>query len=47
MDLAAGVYLSEAQNSIPPPFTNCIRVYSILIPTGKGGREKDTQLGCK
>jgi hypothetical protein len=22
---------------IPPPFTHCIRVYSILIHTGKGG----------
>ncbi len=35
---AAGVYLSEAKNPIPPPpLTNCIRVYSILIHTGKGG----------
>jgi hypothetical protein len=35
--VAAGVYLSEAQNPIPPPLTHCIRVYSILIHTGKGG----------
>jgi hypothetical protein len=33
---AAGVYLSEAQNPIPP-LTKCIRVYSMLINTGKGG----------
>jgi hypothetical protein len=35
-DFAAGVYLSEAQNPIPPPHTHCVRVYSILIHTGKG-----------
>ncbi len=32
----AGVYLSEAQKP-RPPLTHCIRVYSILIRTGKGG----------
>jgi hypothetical protein len=37
MYFAAGVYLSEAQNPIPPPFTHCMRVYSILIHRGKGG----------
>jgi hypothetical protein len=26
-DFAAGVYLSEAQNPIPPPLTHCIRVF--------------------
>ncbi len=34
------IYLSEAQNFIPPfPYTlyTCIRVYSILIDTGMGG----------
>jgi hypothetical protein len=43
MDFAAGVYLSEAQNPIPPlSYTlymciiQCIP-YSILIHTGKGG----------
>jgi hypothetical protein len=35
MDFAAGVYLSEAQN--PIALTHCIRVYSILFHTGKGG----------
>jgi hypothetical protein len=35
---AAGVYMFEAQNPIPPTLTHCIRVYSILIHTGKGGR---------
>jgi hypothetical protein len=33
-DFVAGVYLSEAQNPIPP--THCKRVYSIPIHTGKG-----------
>jgi hypothetical protein len=37
MDFAAGVYLSEARNPIHP-LTHCIRVYSIFIHTGKGGR---------
>jgi hypothetical protein len=38
-DFAAGVYLSEAQNPIPPPppLTHSIRVYIILINTDKGG----------
>jgi hypothetical protein len=52
MDFEAGAYLSEAFSppmasySSPPPLralTHCIRVYSILIHTGKGGeltREK-------
>jgi hypothetical protein len=34
----AGVNLSEAQNLKPPP-THSIRVYSILIHTGKQRRE--------
>ncbi len=34
MDFAVGVYLSETQNPIPPPPR--IRLYSILIHTGKG-----------
>ncbi len=42
--MAAGVYLSEAQNPIPspPPYTltHYIRVDSILIHTGKGGVEE-------
>jgi hypothetical protein len=41
-DFAAGVYLSEAHNPIPP-LTHCIRVYSILIHTGKGERESRTR----
>jgi hypothetical protein len=34
-DFATGVYLSEAQNPIPP-LTHCIRVCSVLIHTGGG-----------
>ncbi len=30
-------YLSEAPPLHTPPFTHCMRVYSILIHTGKGG----------
>jgi hypothetical protein len=49
MDFAAGVYLSEVQNPIPSPlYTLCsIRVYSILIHTGKGvgGRELNQREG--
>ncbi len=52
-DFAAGVYLPEAQNPIPPPL-HCIRVYSIIIHTGKGGGgeswtrvEQFTKLGRK
>jgi hypothetical protein len=37
-DFAAGVYLSEAQNPIPPPQT-LYTVYQVLIHTGKGGGE--------
>jgi hypothetical protein len=37
-DNAAGVYMSEVQNPTPPSLTNCIRVYSILIHSGKGRR---------
>jgi hypothetical protein len=41
MDFAAGFYLSEVQIPIyPHPITNCIRVCSILIHTGKGGGGK-------
>ncbi len=39
-DFVSGVYLSEAKDPIPPsppPPTNCTRVYSTLIHTGKGG----------
>jgi hypothetical protein len=39
-DFAAGVYLSEAQNRIPPPpplETVYVYIYSTLINTGKGG----------
>ncbi len=37
-DFEADVYLSEAQSPITsPPFTRCIRVYSTLIHTGRGG----------
>jgi hypothetical protein len=34
---AACICLSETQNPIPPLFIHCIRVYSVLIHTGKGG----------
>jgi hypothetical protein len=44
-DFAAGVYLSKAQNLIPPPPTHCIRVYSILINKGKGGRVREGHKG--
>jgi hypothetical protein len=36
---AAGVYLSEAQNPIPPPLTYCITVYVCtvyLVTQGRG-----------
>jgi hypothetical protein len=44
-DFAAGVYLSELRppslldpyTPPPPALTHCKRVYSTLIPTGKGG----------
>ncbi len=39
-DFATGVYLSEARNPIPPPFTLCI-VYAVYIFTqGRGGGEE-------
>ncbi len=40
MDFVAGVYLSEAQNPIPPPPPPYMRIcgYSILIHTIEGGR---------
>jgi hypothetical protein len=38
MNFAAGVYLSKAQNPIPPPPAHCTRVYSILILTVKEGK---------
>ncbi len=41
MDLAAGIYLFEAQNQIPPPLTHCIRVY--LFTQGRGGGESWTR----
>ncbi len=35
---AAGVYLSEARNPIPPPFlTHCIRVYRTLYLSHREG----------
>jgi hypothetical protein len=42
-----GRCLSEAQNpKPPPPLTHCIRVYCILIHTGKGGGgEMNQRLG--
>jgi hypothetical protein len=45
-DFATGVYLSEALNHIrlPPPLTHCIRAYSILINTEKGGRGRVERL---
>ncbi len=45
MDFAAGIYLSEAQNPIPPPLHTVYvyTVYSILIHTGKGGGEELNQ----
>ncbi len=36
-DFAAGVYLSEAQNPLPP-ITHYKRVYRIITHTGEGGR---------
>jgi hypothetical protein len=39
--LQQGVYLSEAQKPIPTPLTHCIREYSILIHTGKGGEGEE------
>jgi hypothetical protein len=41
-DFAAGVYLSEAQNPIPPPYTHCIPD-TILIHTVKEGRRVETE----
>ncbi len=38
MDFAAGVYLSEAKDLVPPPpntLYTCIQ-YTVLIHTGKG-----------
>jgi hypothetical protein len=37
----AGVHLSEDPSPTlhtPPPYTHCIRVYCIIIHTGKGGK---------
>jgi hypothetical protein len=40
MDFGAGVYLSEAQNPIPPLYNVYVYpLYSILIHTGKGAKE--------
>ncbi len=44
-DFAAGVYLSEAQNPIPPPLTHCILVCSILVQIEKGGGELNQREG--
>ncbi len=41
MDLAAGVFLSEAQNSIPrPPYT---QVYFFTQGKGEGGRSVESE----
>jgi hypothetical protein len=45
MDFAARIYLSEVQNTIHSPLTHCIRVYSILIHTRKGGEELNQREG--
>ncbi len=50
-DFAVGVYLSEAPSpptisyTLPPPLTHCkrVRVYCILIHTGKGGGKRRTR----
>ncbi len=48
MDFAAGVYLSEAQNPIPPPLTHCIctcKRYTFYTGKwGKGGGESQRGL---
>jgi hypothetical protein len=41
-DFAAGVYLSEAQNPLPP-ITHYIRVYRIITHTGGGGELKQKE----
>jgi hypothetical protein len=57
-DFPADNHLSEAQNPITLPLTHCVRVYSLLIHTGKGGggrvepgrrleRQQFTNLGSK
>ncbi len=38
-DIEAGVYLSKAQNPIPPLPTVYVYTVHILIHTGKGGGE--------
>jgi hypothetical protein len=38
-DFAVGVYLSEAENPIPPPLTHCIIVYSIHTYSHREGVE--------
>jgi hypothetical protein len=49
-DFAAGVYLSETQNPIPPSLTHCIRVYSVSVlytyshREGRGGVQPDRRL---
>jgi len=44
---AAGVYLSEAQNPIPPPLslTHCIRLFSMLGHTGTEGGDLNQREG--
>ncbi len=38
-------YLSDAQNPKPHPLTHCIRVFGILIHTGKGAGELNQREG--
>jgi hypothetical protein len=47
-DFAVGVYLSEAQSPIHPPplHTVGIRLYNIIVHTGKGGEGELNQGEC-
>ncbi len=45
MNFAAGVYLFEAENPIPPPLARCMHVYSILFHTGGGGGQLNHREG--
>jgi hypothetical protein len=37
MDFVASIYLYEAQNTIHPPLTHCIRVYQYTYSHKEGG----------